>query len=229
MSARRDAFNQGDIVSSLRRQARSFRPVMMLIYTPLVVVFAIVVVVRIGTGVAMADLTRDALQVAGAPVYTGVLATLGGLLWAATAAICLFGYAVIRGQPRRDGGARFLLAGGLVTTLLMLDDVFMFHEIVFPRYLGISENVVYTLIAAVLVWFVVAFHTAIPRTDFLFLVLAFGAFAFSLGIDRTESINPFPATYLLEDGAKLFGLINWAAYFWLASIRAVGPRSPDSG
>ena len=100
-----------------------------------------------------------------------------------------------------------------MTILLLPDDVFMFHEIVFPRYLGVPEKVVYAANAVVVLWFLMAFRSTILQTDFLLLALAFAGLGFSAGADFIETIFPYPGFYLLEDGAKLFGIVSWAAYF----------------
>ncbi len=205
------------VASALRRQLRSLWPVMLLIYTPVVITLGMVVAVRIGTGTAIANLTRDPLQVVSAPFYIGIVSTAGALIWSATAAVCIFSYVVIRHRAARRAHARFLLAGGLVTVLLLLDDVFMFHEMVFPQHLGVPEKVVYAATAGVVLWFLVAFRSTILQTDFLLLALACAAFSFTVGADFIEPIFPYPAFYLLEDGAKLFGIVSWAAYFIMFS------------
>jgi|GEM_PF-2919497 len=118
---RTQTLSRKNVLSALRAQLRSLRWVMLVIYTPVVVALGIVVVVRITTGFPMADLTRDPLQIAQVPVYTGVLSNLGVLVWAGTAAICLFSYAVVRNRAAPGTSSRFLLAGGLVTVMLLLD------------------------------------------------------------------------------------------------------------
>ncbi len=183
-----------DARTTLRIQLSSLRTVMLLAYMPLAVVLGLAVALRLSTGVAIADLTRDALFVTDAPVYTGILSTAGGLIWAAAAAICFFCYAILRNRLAQASEARFLLAGGFVTMMLLLDDVFMLHETVYPDYLGMPQNAVLVLTAVMLLWFVVSFRAIILRTDFLLLLLAFAGFALSIGIDVVHStINWLPA------------------------------------
>jgi riboflavin transporter FmnP len=195
---------------------------MLVIYTPVVVALGIVVVVRITTGFPMADLTRDPLQIAQVPVYTGVLSNLGVLVWAGTAAICLFSYAVVRNRAAPGTSSRFLLAGGLVTVMLLLDDFFMFHEIIFPQYIGIPENLVYAIYVLVVAWFLARHRSTILRTNFLLLALALAGFGLMVVMDIFEYVNPLPGFYLLEDGFKLFAIVSWAAYFISTSVRQVG-------
>lgn len=214
-----------DAVAAQRRQWRALRPVMLLIYTPLVIAFIIVIAIRMRTGIAVAEFTRDPLGFTDIPVYKGVLSNVGAAIWSGAAAVSLFSYGVIRATTRSAGGAgaQFLLAGGLITVLLLLDDFFMLHEVVFPEYLGIVDDAVYAMHALLLVWFLVWFRATILQTDFLLLALALAGMAFSIGIDVVAAIVPVPGHHVLEDGAKLFGIVSWAAYFVRASARSIVP------
>ncbi|HEV2066922.1 MAG TPA: hypothetical protein VGR08_08795 [Thermomicrobiales bacterium] len=207
---------------SLRRQWRPLRALMLLIYFPVLLALAIVVVARARTGIAIADFTVDPLiVVGGAPVYTGILSTIGGLIWAGTFAVCMFGYTVMRNVSKRNANGPFLLAGGFITLMLLMDDVFLFHEIISPRYLGVPQQLIYAIYVVIVSWFLVSFRRTILRTEFLLLTLALTGFGLSLLFDLTAEINPHPAQFLFEDGAKIFGLVSWAAYFVRVSARHV--------
>lgn len=147
-----------------------------------------------------------------------------GLIWSGTFAVCIFGYIVMRGNGYRDDNDRFLLAGGCITLMLCLDDVFLLHEIVYPQYLGIPQRLVYVIYGIILLWFLRSFRHVILRTDFLLLTIALAGFGFSILFDLTVEINPFPAEFLLEDGAKIVGLVSWAAYFVRVSAHHIMPK-----
>ena len=210
-----------DAVLDFRQQWRALWFVMLLIYTPVIIAFAIVIAVRLTTGIAIAEFTRDPLGFTDIPVYTGALSNLGVVIWSAAATVCLFTYGV--NLVWATGGARshFLLAGGLVTVWLLLDDLFMLHEVVFPEYLGVAEDIVYGTHIVILLAFLVWYRTAILHTPFLLLALAFVGFGVSVGADATASILSVPGLYVFEDGAKLFGIVSWARYFTLASARQI--------
>lgn len=194
---------------------------MLLIYTPVVIAFSIVIAIRIRTGIAIAEFTRDPLGFTDIPVYTGMLSNLGAVIWSAMAAVCLFSYGVIRRRIPSGASPRFLLAGGLITVLLLLDDLFMLHEVVSPQYLGVLAEVAYAMYAVLLLWFLVWFRSTILQTDFLFLALALTGFGFSIGVDLPAPFYSILGLYLFEDGAKLFGIVSWAGYFVLVSGRQV--------
>jgi hypothetical protein len=215
-------FRWDDVASSLQRQWRPLLSLMLLIYTPVVIALGIVVVARVRAGIAIADFTVDPLiAVGGAPVYTGVVSTIGGLIWSGTFAVCTFSYAVMRNAAHRNANGPFLLASACITLMLLVDDVFLFHEIISPRYLGVPQQLIYAVYAVIVLWFLASFQRTILQTGFLLLTLALVGFGSSLLFDLTAGINPYPAQFLFEDGAKLFGLVSWAAYFVRVSARHV--------
>lgn len=226
-TASSDTFRQGDLSIAIQDQWRRLRSLLLLLYAPVVVVLGIIVVARARTGIPIANFTVDPLiVVGGAPVYTGFFSTIGGLIWCSTAAICLFTALTRRTHDGDGSGARFLMAAGFVTTVLMIDDIFLFHEIIFPRYVGVPQPVVHVTYMSMVAAFLLVFRADIFRTDFLLLGLALGAFALSVGLDLTATINPLPLQFLFEDGAKMFGIVSWAAYFVRECGHASRPAAP---
>lgn len=158
------------------------------------------------------------------------------MIWSGAAAICLFSYGLLRSRSVQDQTSRFLLAGGIVTLILALDDLFMLHEVVFPDNLGVPEEIVYGTYAALILWLVVAFRKIILRTSFLLLILALAGFGLSVGSDAIAPYVAIPGMYLLEDGGKLFGIVSWSAYFTLVGARHIAAvfssgasdREPDA-
>lgn len=194
---------------------------MLILYIPIVILFGIVIGIRIVTGIAIAEFTRDPLGFTGIPVYTGSISNLGVLIWTSSAAICFFTYGLRRSRFRDNTASVFLLIGGLVTTMLMLDDLFMLHEVVFPDELGIPEALVYVTYFVVIAGFFVRFRSFILQTNFLLLALACVGFGVSIGADEIARSVSIPGMYLFEDGGKFFGIVNWAAYFIQVSARHI--------
>jgi hypothetical protein len=59
------------------------------------------------------------------------------------------------------------------------------------------------------------YRNVVQATDYHLLMLAFFFLGSSVGIDILDSRGWFPidSPYLLEDGAKIAGVIFWLAYF----------------
>lgn len=146
------------------------------------------------------------------------MSNIGAIIWSATADICLFSHVVGRNVSGCGVDSRFLLAAGLVTTMLLIDDLFVLHEL---QIAGLPEEVVFLFYAAVLVWFTILFRAEIFETNIVFLGLAYLWFGLSVFVDVTVAFVPYPSIYLFEDGAKLAGILSWATYFVSVSIARV--------
>ena len=189
-------------------------------------------------GIPMEDVTRDPATAAQAPFYTGALAILGLFGWCASAAVCFFAAAVLRHARTDRAGTAFLLSGALLSTLLLVDDAFLVHEIVGPYHLGLSDEVLIGLYGLATLAFLVGCRATILRSDYLLLVLALAFLAGSAGVDKLNDFGVLATTggkyategYLFEDTLKLLGLAGWFGYFaWtayaLVTARVIPPAT----
>ena len=194
------------------RQARTLRATLLLAYLSALLGLCVLAWISSTIGVPVSDFTRDPVAVMRAPFYTGLLSNLGILLWCATAAITLFGAAVLDKRGQRREWVLFLRWSGLVTTVLLFDDLFLFHERVFPEFLNIREGYVLLCYGLLMLVYLGIFHREILQTEFLALVLAGGFFAGSILVDRLPE-NWMPWHHLVEDGSKFLGIVTWFLYF----------------
>jgi len=127
-------------------------------------------------------------------------------------------------QYASDEVARFVLWGGLISLVLLLDDFFMFHDYMFPRVFGIREKIVFSAYAGLLLLYFSIYFRVILQTNWLLLLFAMTFFGLSVLIDVFPRLTVVPWNnvigggipywrYLLEDGAKLLGIVGWLAYF----------------
>ena len=163
------------------------------------------------TGAEPSTLTRDVVAVVDTHLYTGMLSTLGIMLWSATSSLCLLaGLALQRGGERREPSL-FLLAAGLLTAALALDDAFLIHERVAPSYLHLPQIGVFLAYGGSMAAFLVFFARRILTTDFLLLGIALGFFAASMSCDVLLAYSRLET--FLEDCSKFAGIVFWLAYF----------------
>ncbi|UHQ54915.1 MULTISPECIES: hypothetical protein [Microbulbifer] len=192
-------------------QARKLGKSLAKLYLPVFLGLVALVLLSRLLEVPLQNLTRDPLAVVRAPFYTGILSNLGILLWCATAAICLFS-AVLLGPLGGAGEKRlFLLWSGAFTTVLLLDDLFLLHEVVFPYYLNLRERYVILLYGFCMVVFLLRFWRLILQTDFLIFLCACGFFTLSLGVDKLPE-DILPLHHIFEDGSKFIGIVSWLFY-----------------
>lgn len=188
------------------------------IYIPSLIIIAAVAAASSHYQIPVGRLTQDIALTAELPPFTGVLSSLGILLWSASAAISLFTWLTLR---KRQGQSlsRFLFFSGLFTSLLLFDDLFMFHDFLAEPYLGINEKIIYVVYISFAVCYLVAFWKTILHTDYFLLLSALAFFAISIALDQVFFISPL--FFLFEDGAKFLGVVHWFFYFARTSSRAL--------
>jgi len=223
---------------SMAAQSKKLPSLLARLYLPALlalIVFAFTGAIR---GIPMTDFFREPQMVAHVPFYVGVVSTLGCFLWAGAAPVCLFGWAVLRRRTNDTQFAIFLLFWGLLTVQLLLDDMFTFHECVYPYYFGIREEITYATYLVAASVGVLAFRKCIRRTDYVLLLLAVGFFGLKIGVDLADEhaarLFGHWRVYLdpeilfgqwrivVEDGLKLFGIVSWLAYFWRCAFAEIG-------
>ena len=206
------------LLPSLIVQFRSNKSLIAIVLAVSAFCIGIVLMFHYLGGVPIDNLTRDPSAVMGAPFYTGILSQIGIFFWSAAVAICMFSAKIISEHSDSSKFKRFLFVSGLLTMLLGLDDIFLLHESVFP-YFGIHEKVVYATYAGLVLFYLVKFYQTILDTKYILLVMALFFFALSVIFDKSSI--PGIDTYLLEDGAKIVGIISWMSYFFSVSTLAI--------
>lgn len=218
-------------------QANKLAPLLARLYVPVLLLLVGFTVVGATHGIPMTDFMREPQMIVHSPWYVGMISTLGCFVWAAAAAICFFGWAMLRHYPDERRFSLLLLCSGILTIHLMLDDVFMFHESVYGYYFGITENMVYVTYALAAIAGVIAFRKTVLKTEYMLLLLALGFMAMKLVVEVTDEHaerifghwalyfdpeNLFgPWRIMVEDGLKLFGIVSWLAYFSRATFNEI--------
>jgi hypothetical protein len=199
----------GQIAPTLRIAARTALPALLLVLAAGVTA----TLVRLDPAL----LTRDLAAVGHVPPYYSAISSLGILLWAITAALCCFTALGVTGAART-----FLIGAAVLSTMLCLDDLFMFHEGVFWPVFGIPQKVTYAAYMGL-----VALHILLCR-DYVLdgswgaLALALGLMGSSAAVDVIFSYMPpeITATFW-EDSLKFVGIAVWLGYFWSECRRAL--------
>ncbi|HYO45428.1 MAG TPA: hypothetical protein VEY33_01905 [Gemmatimonadota bacterium] len=162
-----------------------------------VLVIAAVVAMSRGLGIgAVGELTRDPLR--GRPWWAGSLGIITWLLWSAAATLCLSA-----GMASPNTWRRPFIWLGVLCAALGLDDSLRLHESL-PGF-GIPQLPLFALYGvtalALAFKFLSALSTAVGRAFFT------GAAMLALSL-LWDEIHPL-TLYVVEDGAKLFGVAFW--------------------
>lgn len=192
-------------------------------YLPAALLVAVIAVVAGRKGIPIGNITREPAAIMDAPFYIGALNHLGVMLWCAAAAICYLSYALLKGRADRDMRL-FFLVSGLGTTALVFDNVFQFHDVVYPWLLHLPERGVFAIYLAATLVYLVRFRGTIRRTPFL--IMFFSGFLFTVKIGADQFLH-VAQQHLLEDGPKFVGIAGWLAYVAITSLEQT--REPAAG
>jgi hypothetical protein len=173
----------------------------------------VILVIAVKSGVEPSDLSRDYNGVYHLEPYVGVLSSLGIFIWCGTVTLCWFAWFFIRKREPDSGRKNFFLVSGWITSIIAVDDLFQFHEVIMPTYLGIPEITFYIIYFLTLIFFNIKYINTLMNRHFSLLVVCYFLLAFSIIFDVLfEDVVPF-GTYI-EDGLKLMGITFWSSFFF---------------
>lgn len=181
---------------------------------PLALAWTVTGIIVAGAGmqdaVPVQNLFLDAAALSDLPWYTGLLSNLGVLCWTTAVVIAACG-SWIAFHTGRPSAAAFLANGAAATTVLLLDDLLLLHSDVLPQSFGIPKAPAMLMVIAPTIYWALSNLGEIARTRWTLLVAAGGVLAVSVAADRIG--DRLFDTVLVEDGAKLFGVVAWMLYF----------------
>ncbi len=221
--------------STVYVQLKALLPLLLVIYSPTLFALFALVAVNLQTDIPVGYFTRDPAAIMNVPAYIGLFSNLGILLWCSTAAICLFSAELLRKQSDKREWTWFILASGLITTMLLVDDLFLLHEKVFPNHMHIPQRWVLAGYGLVTLFYLARFRSTFLKTEFILLGFAFAFFGLSVIIDCIIDVIQIPdfriklividfyGRHILEDGCKLLGIVSWATYFIRICLYQIRP------
>jgi hypothetical protein len=215
------------VVVEVDRKSQEQAARVALITTVLVgTVIAVVVFLVRRRGLATGFVFRDTQTIGDLPWYAGALSNAGVVMWAVTAAVAIFGSRLAQDRETRG----FLLSGGLLSSMLGFDDLYMVHERVFPVVLGLSERLLFSIYLVAVALYLYRFRREILDSDFALLLAALCGFGVSMVVDVLTEHKPWPMyRHVLEAGPKLVGLALWMTYHVRTTWQRVqrdGPARP---
>ncbi len=196
---------------------------LLIIFLPVIAILVAIAVVSVLYQVPIPLFTRDISAIAGIHPLSGVLSNLGILLWCVAGSTCGFAAMILRSvEPR--GSFIYLLSSAFLSAYLMLDDFFLFHEVLAKRYLGLDEKVIFVFLGIAVFAYLVSFRKIILQTNVIVLLLALVFLSVSVAADAI--FEPWLSwlgqwEYFIEDGAKWLGIVFWCSYYVETSFQFV--------
>lgn len=210
---------------SILEQFKKIIFVFAFVYIPIIV---LLVILSLQTFISFPYFSLDPiLLIENGKPYFGFLSYIGILLWCSTAAVCLFSSLILKKYNSESEWIKFLLASGLITTMMLVDDLFLFHEYI-PNYIPINEKIIFSIYGVIILIFLIRFRKKIiNNTKFLSLIVSFIFFVLSMIVDVFHD-DKLAYHYSFEDGFKLLGIVSWFIYFTGISFKGLSTLVSDS-
>jgi hypothetical protein len=216
-------------------QMRQRWRVLFLLYLPIGLLFLVVGgLSRVSENVTLSLLMRDPAIMGRLPFYAGLVPQVETVLWSASLTVCLFTlYALQRRADHFAGTRRFLLQAAILTGLLMMDDIFLFHGEIAPKMLNIAGNVVIAAYLLMAIIMLTSNRVEIVSSEYLILLLALGLFGASISLDAVSKLTDGLPQFLeqirvfLEDAIKFAGTATWLTYFVRYAIQKIDSISNE--
>ena len=190
----------------------------------LIIVFASIWIIGSRFLIDFGLITRDPNQLAGFHPFIGILSQIGIIMWSSTASLCFLAYVFAKNSADKNF-RRFLFFSAFLTAWLLLDDIFIIHEILGPEYFHIKQNYFYGIYFFVTLVYLLSFLRVILRTEFVLLIIAFIYFGLSIILDYVSSKMDYEINTLIEDAFKFFGIMMWFLYFLRLCIKVARGQS----
>jgi hypothetical protein len=181
-------------------------------------------ITAVGVCVALFSATgRDWWMLLRDPAAAFAFPHLGVLAMAMMGAICVFVAVLLRRGGRHRG---VLLYVGILSLWLSLDDLFMLHEGILPRVVGIPEHVTLGLYVVAVLGLMRLIGGRVFTRAYLGFWVAAGFLVVMLATDIAFEVATSPS-FLLEEVTKLCGFVLWAAFWIVFAARAMrGATAP---
>jgi hypothetical protein len=193
-----------------------------LIYIPGLFFLGTVVFVARANGIFFETISRDPVQVLNGKPYVGIISNLGILFWCSASAILFYSALINRIKKRPEKETYFLFFSGLLSILLLIDDFFLMHDVIFPDYLKINEIVFYLFYGLAAIAIFIRYFKIILDTDYVLLILAFILLGLSATTDEIIALGiHIKHPYIVEDSFKFLGILSWFSYFTRTAYKSV--------
>ncbi len=192
----------------------NFTQKLLVVYSFAIAMLVAIAAASILFAINVPSFTVDVAAIAAIHPFVGLLSNLGIMLWCISAAAGFFAAMILRATGKTERFS-FLFCSALLSTYLMLDDAFLFHEVLAHDFFGLSEKAVFLLLGIAVLCYLIGFIQNILRTRYAILVTAVGFLATSVFVDAI--LEPWLSQlgqwqFFIEDGAKWLGIVSWCIY-----------------
>jgi hypothetical protein len=193
-----------------------------MIFIPGLIFLGAAVFLAKANGVFFETISRDPIQVLNGKPYVGILSNIGILFWCSTCAVLFYSALINRIKKMPGNETYFLIFSGFLSILMLIDDFFLMHDVIFPEYLKIDEKVFYIFYGLSVVAIFVRYYKIILDTDYVLLILSFVLLGLSATTDEIIAMGVhINHPFIVEDSFKFLGILSWFSYFTRTAYKFV--------
>lgn len=148
--------------------------------------------------------------------YYGAVSNLGVMLWTSASAVCLFAGMLLALHYGVTRSALTLLAGGVLSGVLAVDDLFLLHDDLLPFH-GVDEKITFAVYGVGILSYLFFCRADVLRGNLLVLATSLAFFGMSTVADLIQHHVAYPPV-LLEEVAKFIGVVFWAGFHVLLAF-----------
>lgn len=223
-----------DAIKQLRlgviAQMRHAGKVVLYLYMAVFVLLVVVgILSRVSDSLTLALLMRDPIISGRMPVGAGIVSQFELVLWSASMTLCLVGWVLFGRTGKHVRPGRLLLHFGIVTIILFLDKMLLFHGDIAPNQLHVDKSIVIAVYLILVLISVYLNRVEILSSEYVLLVLALVMFGASVFLDALPLTNlgvplfGLQIRFFLEDGIKFAGVATWLLYLWRYLVYRIEP------
>jgi hypothetical protein len=184
------------------------------IFVPGLIFLGTAVFIAKSNGIFFETISRDPLQILNGKPYVGIISNIGILFWCSTCAVLLYSCLISRIKKGPENITNFLFFSALLSVLMLVDDLFLMHDVVFPDFLKIDERVFYLFYGLSVIAIFIRYYKIVMNTDYILLILSFLFLGLSAATDEVRAMGfRMEHPYIIEDSFKFLGILAWFSYF----------------
>lgn len=212
------------IIKLVRANIKEFySPLVIFSYIGIALVIAAVLGIAFSVGVKASYLMDDAIYTGKLEFYAGFVASIMVLLWCVGGTLSLFGYGLAK-HSANPTKRTFLLWGGLISYMMLFDDLFLIHETIGDNTV-IPEIAIFSCYGLAILYYLVRYYKTILETNFMFLFVGLSCLGCSVLVDvHIFTPDGWSHTSIetgIEESFKLMGVTHWALYHYKVSYQFI--------
>ena len=191
----------------------------------LIIVFALIAVLMVlvvGTigfvfNIPFSDLTANPVSRLNAPFYQGILQRIGMILWGSIVILTLCNYYFLKSSGNLKELRKFLFFSGIFFGYLLMDELLLIHNFIFPKVLNIHQLLVLIVYVFLTIIFLLRFGRIIKNNFLWLFIIAITFLGISMMVDILSYLRVIQLgfRYLLDDGAKFLGTFSLFIYYFI--------------